>query len=294
METKVYQAELGLKEGSEKTGEFEAVFATLGVVDHDGDVTVKGAFTEGQDVPVASYGHEHRLLPVGLGTVHERDGKAILNGQFFLDTEAGREHYLTLKHLGGLQQWSYAFDVEEQESGPFDGKQVRFLKKLKVHEVSPVLVGAGVDTQTTDIKSVQKAVTRSEVDGDHPASHYLVVEDPEKPTTWHLRVRDVNGKLDHGLMGAAWAALHGGYRGNRYQGPGKQEAIAKLTRLYAQEGMDVPKADWDGEEKAEGSTTGGVGADEGETSDQGKPSGARVLPEVLRTWVEITQIEVGG
>ena len=87
-----------------------------------------------------------------------------------------------------------------------------------------------------------KAVMRTEADGQHPASHYLVVEDAEKPSTWHLRVRDVAGGLDHRLMGAAWAALHGGYRGNVYEGPGKREAIAKLTRLYASEDMDTPKA----------------------------------------------------
>jgi phage head maturation protease len=93
-------------------------------------------------------------------------------------------------------------------------------------------------------KDDEKAPMRSEQDGKHPASHYLVVEDPQKPSTWHLRVRDANGSVSHRLMGAAWAALHGGYRGNRYQGLGKQEAIRKLRSLYEREGMDVPgKAD---------------------------------------------------
>jgi hypothetical protein len=68
---------------------------------------------------------------------------------------------------------------------------------------------------------------------------YLVVEDRTKPSTWHLQVKR-NGKADHGLMGAAWAALHDGFRGNAYQGPGKQEALAKLKRLYEQEGMGLP------------------------------------------------------
>lgn len=85
-----------------------------------------------------------------------------------------------------------------------------------------------------------KAITKQEADGPHPASHYLVVEDPEKPTTWHLRVKDSSGDPDHRLMGAAWAALHEGYRGNRYEGPNKQEAINKLRRLYAEENMDTP------------------------------------------------------
>jgi HK97 family phage prohead protease len=88
-----------------------------------------------------------------------------------------------------------------------------------------------------------KAVTRSEADGQHPAGHYLVVEDADKPSTWHLRVRGSDGKPDHGLMGAAWAALHSGYRGNVYEGPGKAEAVAKLRAMYASEEMDAPKAD---------------------------------------------------
>lgn len=85
-----------------------------------------------------------------------------------------------------------------------------------------------------------KAVTKKEADGEHPSGHYLVVEDSEKPTTWHLRVRNLGGEPDHRLMGAAWAALHGGYRGNKYEGPDKQEAIAKLRRLYEQEDLEAP------------------------------------------------------
>lgn len=86
----------------------------------------------------------------------------------------------------------------------------------------------------------KERTTKSEADGAHPSSHYLVVEDPEMPTTWHLRVRDVSGAVDHRLMGAAWAALHEGYRGNKYEGPNKQEAIAKLRRLYEGEKMTPP------------------------------------------------------
>ncbi len=57
----------------------------------------------------------------------------------------------------------------------------------------------------------------------------------------HLPYTKDDGKPDHRLMGAAWAALHGGYRGNKYSGPNKAEALAKLTRLYKSEGMDTPK-----------------------------------------------------
>ena len=68
---------------------------------------------------------------------------------------------------------------------------------------------------------------------------YLIVEDPEKKTTWHLQVK-VDGKPDHNLMGAAMAALTVGHRGNVYAGPGKGEALAKLKKLYAAENMTMP------------------------------------------------------
>jgi hypothetical protein len=71
------------------------------------------------------------------------------------------------------------------------------------------------------------------------AADYLVVEDPEKTSSWHLQVKK-NGKPDHRLMGAAWAALHGGYRGNKYEGPKKAEALKKLKALYKSEGMPLP------------------------------------------------------
>ncbi len=81
---------------------------------------------------------------------------------------------------------------------------------------------------------------KSEQDGDHPSSHYLIVEDPQKPTTWHLRVHNMQGDADMHLMGAAWAALHEGFRGNKYAGPGKAEALAKLKKMYSMMGKTPP------------------------------------------------------
>jgi hypothetical protein len=88
------------------------------------------------------------------------------------------------------------------------------------------------------------AVVKSEGDaGEYPARAYLVVEDPEMPSTWHLRVfswQDGALKLDHGLMGAAKAALTspGGHRGQRYQGPEREAATSKLKALYEREGLE--------------------------------------------------------
>jgi hypothetical protein len=67
---------------------------------------------------------------------------------------------------------------------------------------------------------------------------YLVID--EKGNV-HLPVRETpEGPLNHRLMGAAWAALHGGYRGKKYDGPGKAQAIEKLKSRYRSEGMELP------------------------------------------------------
>jgi len=89
------------------------------------------------------------------------------------------------------------------------------------------------------IASEMATVRREATQKDANPGDYLVVEDREKPSTWHLQVRR-NGKPDHGLMGGAWAALHGGYRGNKYAGPGKAAALSKLRALYASEKMPMP------------------------------------------------------
>ena len=66
---------------------------------------------------------------------------------------------------------------------------------------------------------------------------YLVTE---QDGTTHLPYTDSDGKPDHNHMGAAWAALTGGYRGNKYEGPDKAKAKAKLKSLYESEAMETP------------------------------------------------------
>ena len=140
-------------------GTVKAVFSTFDVVDHDGDVTVAGAIEDGAPVRISAYGHASwgGALPVGKGVVRVEGNEAILEGQFFLDTTHGRDTFETVKQLSmdGLQEWSYGFDVLDAEPVERDGRQVRMLKRLKVHEVSPVLLGAGIDTRTLAVKGQQ-------------------------------------------------------------------------------------------------------------------------------------------
>ena len=153
METKTYRAPIEIKAGGEQ-GEFSAVFATLNVVDYDEDVTLPGAFGE-QRVLVEQWNYNYQEPPVGKGMITEEGEQAIVNARFFLDTEAGREHYAVVKSLADMQEWSYTFRILEAEPGVFEGTTVRFLKRLEVIGVAPVTQGAGIATHTVAIKGAK-------------------------------------------------------------------------------------------------------------------------------------------
>lgn len=151
METKSLDVEMK----DEAKGEVTAVFSTLKVRDSDGDVTKVGAFEDGAEVVISAYGHAswEGRLPVGKGVIRTTSKEAILEGKFFLETTAGRDTFEVVKQLGKLGQWSYGYDVLKDSISEIDGKRSRVLERLKVHEVSPVLLGAGVNTRTTSAKS---------------------------------------------------------------------------------------------------------------------------------------------
>lgn len=138
------------------SGEVEAVFATFNVRDHDGDVTVPGAFQDGAPVRISAYNHGSSLgpsLPVGKGSIRVTDEAAVMSGKFFLDTTQGRDTFTVVKEMGDLQEWSYAYDILDAEMGTHEGQPAQFLRQLVVNEVSPVLLGAGIGTRTLSTKS---------------------------------------------------------------------------------------------------------------------------------------------
>ncbi len=136
------------------SGYIEAAFARLNVIDHDGDVTLPGAFPT-KDVPMSAFGHTswEGVPPVGKGTISEQGDWAVFTGNLFMDTTHGRDAHATLKGLGPLAEFSYGFSVLDSEPSVKDGRNVRMLKSLDPFEVSHVLKGAGMGTHLRSIKS---------------------------------------------------------------------------------------------------------------------------------------------
>ena len=144
---------------------------------------------------------------------------AIVNGSGEITKE--RANKVLRKWEAELEELERAAPLADSASFTIDGQSVSLdeLKEAyqKLHEAKTKTVGGKK----------------------YPASDFLVVEDSDAPSTWHLQVKR-NGTPDHNLMGGAWAALHEGYRGNKYEGPNKQEAVTKLKALYKSEDMETP------------------------------------------------------
>lgn len=152
----------GLEIKDEAAGTVEAVFSTIGVRDHDWDVTRAGAFDSGAPVIIGAYAHGSwgGALPPGKGIIKVSGNEAVLEGQFFLSTTHGRDTFETVKSLGesGLGEWSYGFEAVEYSFGEHEGERVRFLDKVKVFEISPVMQGAGIGTRTLGAKSLRDEI----------------------------------------------------------------------------------------------------------------------------------------
>jgi len=171
---------------AEEEGKVSAVFSVFNTLDSDGDVVVEDAIKSGfksGSVPMV-WAHKWDM-PIGKGSIKQDKDKATFEGEFFMDTESGKEAYNLVKAMGDLQQWSFGYRVNDSERGKFkkgdNELDARYLKDLSVYEVSPVLVGANQDTYTMAIKS-NKELLEELVDEKGVLGHstFLENEEPEE------------------------------------------------------------------------------------------------------------------
>ena len=150
-------APIELKEDGDKRY-IEAVFSLFDTIDSDNDVTKANALRSGytgNKVPLV-WNHDWSKV-IGRGIIETDNQKAVFKG-YFLNTEAGKEAYNTVKEMQDMQQFSYGFQVIKSSKGThIDSKgeevPVRVLEDVKVWEVSPVLVGAQQNSFVQALKS---------------------------------------------------------------------------------------------------------------------------------------------
>lgn len=143
-------------------GEFTALVSVFGNVDSVGDVVVPGAFADslaewaakGDPVPVI-WAHDWSDPYSHIGHVTKAEETAdglVVTGQLDLDNPKAMQVYRLLKGRR-VTQFSFAYDIEDAAPAERDGVEVYELRKLKVHEVGPCLIGANQETQLLAAKA---------------------------------------------------------------------------------------------------------------------------------------------
>lgn len=145
-------------------GTFEALVSVFGNVDSVGDRVVKGAFAEtlkewetsGDPIPVL-WSHMSSDPDMHIGVVEaaeERDDGLWVRGRLDLDAPKAAQVYRLLKGRR-VTQFSFAYDVLDAAPVVDDGDTVLELKRLKLYEVGPTLIGANPATELLDVKALR-------------------------------------------------------------------------------------------------------------------------------------------
>lgn len=143
-------------------GQFTGYASVFDNKDSYGDVIRKGAFVEslaaygekGAGIPCYwSHQMSNPLMCIGETVEASEDERGLfVKVQLDLDTEMGAQVHRLIK-AGRVNQMSFAYDVEDYAIANDDdiGEYLE-LRKLKVHEVSVVQVGANQETELLDVK----------------------------------------------------------------------------------------------------------------------------------------------
>lgn len=155
----------GTHEGTDE-GVFEAIVAAYNL-DSVGDKISPGAFAEtlaewkgrGDPIPVL-WSHMSHDPEYHIGEVleaEERPEGLWVKARIDLDATKAAQVYKLLKGRR-VTQFSFAYDVEEGSwVDQKDGDGYYELRKLKLYEVGPTLIGANQATELLDVKSRQAA-----------------------------------------------------------------------------------------------------------------------------------------
>ncbi|WP_432027454.1 HK97 family phage prohead protease [Streptomyces sp. 1222.5] len=147
-------------------GEFTAIVSVFGNEDSVGDVVMPGAFTEdldrwkstGDPIPVI-WSHDWGDPFSHIGEVteaKETPAGLLVTGRLDLDNPKAEQVFRLLKGRR-VTQFSFAYDIEDGGWGERDGREVYELRRLKVHEVGPTLLGANQETELLAAKAAHMA-----------------------------------------------------------------------------------------------------------------------------------------
>lgn len=210
--TKAFQTDVkAVDVAALEAGEFIGYAAIFDNVDTYGDVIRKGAFTEtlatygeaGAGIP-CYWGHrmDDPLMNIGstISAVEDERGLKV-HVALDLETEQGRHTHKLIK-TGRVAQMSFAYDILDASWAEVDGMDVLELRKLRLHEVSVVPIGANQDTELLAVKG--GAVIKTTPEPGAEVEQEPTEEPAEDPATGNAEVKAANVRAlialaEHGL-----------------------------------------------------------------------------------------------
>lgn len=151
-------------------GVFDALVAVFDNVDFGGDRIVKGAFTDtldewaasGDPIPVL-WSHRSEDPDYHIGAVleaHESDDGLLVRGQLDLEAPKAAQVWRLLKGRR-VTQFSFAYDVLDGSFVSEGDEDIYELRKLKLFEVGPTLVGMNPSTELLGTKNLDVIMRRA-------------------------------------------------------------------------------------------------------------------------------------
>lgn len=203
MLTKSFAADVKAAADPADEGIFDAVVAVFGNVDSVGDRIVKGAFADtlkewaaaGDPIPVL-WSHLRDNPSYHIGVVvdaKETDQGLQVRGQLDLDNPSAAQVWRLLKGRR-VTQFSFAYDILDGGPVQTDGETVYELRRLKLYEVGPTLIGANQATELLGTKSAIREL--AQVADQLKAGRVLSAKNETLLRDAHAAIGDVLAALD--------------------------------------------------------------------------------------------------
>jgi HK97 family phage prohead protease len=239
-------------------GSLEGYASVFGNIDMVGDVVMPGAFRKtisdwrhaSQPMPLTV---DHNLTTDGLiGSVSDlaEDSHGLkFKARFSRSDKAQRVRQDIID--GHLRGTSFIYEPIRSEPGRFDGKTVRFLQELRLHEIT-IASGPLIVNKLAVVTSAKAVVDRP---WDGSAARFTPEQyrrsclidtgqgEVDSKARYKLPVKEPNGDLNRNALGPAAGALAGARTAmTGVSDEQKARAARALMRLYGETDMDPPES----------------------------------------------------
>jgi uncharacterized protein len=157
-------------EADAPTMSFSGYGSAFNNVDSYGDIVAAGAFAKSIEehkaagtMPAMLWNHDGYAMPIGIWTDMAEDDYGLKISGHFIDTSTGRDAYVITKS-GAVTGLSIGFIVRGFEIQKIEGKTIRLITDIDLHEVSVVTFPANKAATINDVKSMEINMNKKSIE----------------------------------------------------------------------------------------------------------------------------------